>query len=86
MEGTGKAIEKISWGSSYRCSSGISYQLEGTLMGTAKMTFEYIQVQVFNFTTPGEFSSGIYICKRLHTNTLMTIFRTTVWIRRRRRR
>jgi len=58
MEGTGEAIEKIGWGSSYRCSSGISYQLEGTMMGTARMTFQYIHVQVFNFTTPGEFSSG----------------------------
>ncbi|XP_065887514.1 uncharacterized protein [Dysidea avara] len=56
MEGTGEAIEKIGWGRSYRCSTGISYKLEG--MGNARMTFPYIHVQVFNFTSTGDFSSG----------------------------
>ena len=56
MDGTSEAIENIGWGSSYTCSSGISFNLKG--MGEAKLTFQYIQLQVFNFTTPGEFSSG----------------------------
>ena len=61
MEGTGEAIEKIGWGRSYRCSTGISYKLEG--MGNARMTFPYIHVQVFNFTSTGDFSSGTQVSK-----------------------
>ena len=80
MEGTGEAIEKIGWGSSYRCSSGISYQLEGTMMGSARITFQYIHVQVFNFTTPGNFSSGVSCKDCWHSNIVSCRIRVW-WVR-----
>jgi len=60
LNGTNTAIRNVGWGKSFKCNRNIRYDLtseEST--GTAIVMFNPIQLQVFNFTTSGEFDAGI---------------------------
>ena len=52
-------ITGIKLGNSYRCMSGVTYNLTSQ-SSTVQLTLTDLQVQAFNFTKPEEFGKGMW--------------------------
>jgi len=63
LNGTSTAIRNVGWGKSFKCNRNVKYDLTSEESGgTASIIFNQIQIQVFNFSTPGQFSEGSDTC------------------------
>ena len=61
-------ITGVDLGSSYKCMSGVTYNLTGQ-DSTVQLTLTDLQVQAFNFTKPREFGKGMWcfmLCFLVH--------------------
>ena len=68
MNGTIEEIPAVDWNTSYSCSINSSVNLTSEVEETnqtAEIIIPSIQVQVFSFSTPGEFDTGkkYHLCK-----------------------
>ena len=65
LNGTINDVTDVGWNTSYNCALNSSVDLMSETEGyTASITIPSIQVQVFSFLTPGEFTTGNnHLCK-----------------------
>ena len=60
MKTTDTGITNVELGNSYKCDSGIAYMMTGDNNSTVYLTLKDLQLQVFQFNSPGEFGEGLY--------------------------
>ena len=71
LNGTIDEISEVRWNTSYSCALNSSVDLTSVDDQTAEINIPFIEVQVFSFLTPGNFTTGnvceIEVCIKWHS-------------------